>query len=214
MFKWRLVVVNLLLAIALAGSYWGRHIDDAVVRQGDFLKSVALPYQGWATSDTPLSASDLSALQPDSFVVRNYQSSKGAQVQLAVIAGHRKKSIHTPAFCMAGGGWETLSEQTTALHLPGRTVVADRELMEQNGSQIVATYFFTDGTYCSPSLTTFQMVQLLKRFRTNIPMGALVRIIVPVRTTPAQADTLTEQFASATVPEIMTALHRAQIDIR
>lgn len=214
MFKWRLVIVNLILLVALAGSYWGRHIDDAVVGQGDFLKSVAIPFHGWPATDIALSQSDLAALQPDSFLVRNYQSPAGDQVQLAVIAGHRKKSIHTPAFCMAGGGWETLSEQTTQLRLPGRSIEADRELMDQNGTRIVATYFFTDGSYCSPSLTTFQAVQLLKRFRTRIPMGALVRVIVPVRTTEAQADALTDQFASATIPQIMIALRRAQIEIR
>jgi EpsI family protein len=214
MYKGRLVIVNILLLIALAGSYWGRHIDDAVIRQGNFLTSMTLPFQGWSTSDVPLSAADLSELQPDSYLVRNYGAANGDQVQLAVIAGHRKKSIHTPAFCMAGGGWETLSEQTATLHLPGRSIETDRELMDQNGTRILVTYFFTDGTYCSPSLTTFQTVQLLKRFRTRIPMGALVRVIVPVRTSPERAEALTGEFASATIPQIMAALHRAQFDIR
>lgn len=214
MFKWRFVIVNALLLIAFAGSYWGRHIDDAVVRQGNFLQALTIPFNGWRTTDTPLSASDMQTLEPDSVLVRNYLGPRGEGVQLAVIAGHRKRSIHTPAFCMAGGGWETLSQQNTTLQIAGRTIPATRELMTNNGTDIVVTYFFTDGDYCSPSLTDFQAVQLLKRFRRHVPMGALVRVIVPVTTNERQADALSDQFATVAVPPVMSSLRNAQLEIR
>ena|SRR5579883_173415 len=211
MFKWRLILVNALLLAAVAGSFWGRHIDNATVRQANFLQSLSIPFQGWKTADQPVGASDLAMLQPDSVLIRTYTAPNGEEAQLAVIAGHKKRSIHTPAFCMAGGGWETLSQKSTTIRLSGRAIPATRMVMTQNGASLVATYFFTNGDYCSAGLTSFQAVQMLKRFRSQVPMGALVRIIVPIHTTEQRADDLSDTFAKATLPAVIASVRRARL---
>jgi EpsI family protein len=212
--KWSVAIVNLFLLIAVAGSYWGRHIDAATVRQANFLQTLSVPFEGWQTSDEKADANDLYLLQPDSVLIRDYKSPKGEDAQLAVIAGHRKRSIHTPVFCLAGGGWETVSQQSGVITVAGRKIQTNRLVMTQNNQSVVLTYFFTDGEYCSPSLTSFQTVQMVKRFRSVVPMGALVRIIVPIRSTEERADALSDQFAGATLPAVLDSVRHAQLVVR
>ena len=85
--------------------------------------------------------------------------------------------------------------------------------MIRDNVSILATYFFTDGNYCSASLVPFQAVQLAKRFGTNVPEGALVRIIVPVPTSggSSTAKRFSDQFAKATLPEVLASLRRTHL---
>lgn len=214
MSKYRLLIANAILLAALAGSAWGRRVENAEVSRTDFLRPLVLPFRGWKTSDAALSPSDLQLLKPDATLVRRYAGPDGQEAELAVIAGHRKSSVHTPGFCMVGGGWEITSQQVHTVALPGRTVEAVRATMVSEGHQILATYFFTDGEDSTSSLVRFQGTQLLKRFRSQVPVGALVRIIVPVRTSVEDAGKLSDEFAAATVPPVLATLRSVHLETR
>ncbi|HZT42994.1 MAG TPA: EpsI family protein [Chthonomonadaceae bacterium] len=213
MYRYRLLILNLVLVLAVLGSAWGRRIDTLTFTRHSFLSDLRLPFQGWKTSDETLSAKEVSVLDPDAVVVRDYQAPDGYWAQLAVIAGHQKRSIHTPGFCMTGSGYETLTQGECTLHLPdGTEITATRALMQQDKLRLVTTYFFTDGSYSTPSLVQFQGVQLLKRFQSTIPLGALVRILVPVRGEDvAGANKLSDTFAQSTVPGVLAALRQARL---
>src|SRR5436309_3176064 len=110
MTRWRLLILNSLLLLTLLGSQLGRRVESASLAHSDFLRALPLPFRNWKTADTLLAQSDLDLLEPDATLMRQYKSSDGQWAELAIIAGHRKKSIHTPGFCMAGGGWEILTQ--------------------------------------------------------------------------------------------------------
>jgi EpsI family protein len=160
-------------------------------------------------TEDKLTTSELDMLQPDATLLRSYRSPQGDMAQIAVIAGHQKRSVHTPAYCMPGGGWEVLSQEPYELSLPGRKVPAVRALMRSDdGAGLVVTYFFTDGQYATRNLVRFQGEQLLKRFRNQVPLGALVRILVPIRKDSVAAAKLSDRFARATVPTVMARIHQ------
>jgi EpsI family protein len=146
--------------------------------------------------------------------MRRYQAADGQWAELAVIAGHRKRSIHTPAVCMVGGGWDTLTQQTATLPLSGRPIPAMRLLMSKEGKQLLVTYFFTDGDACLNNLVQFQGFQALKRLRGQAPLGALARIIVPVCGDAEQAARETDAFAQATLPGTLAALRQTHLGLR
>lgn len=132
--------------------------------------------------------------------------------ELAVIAGHRKRSVHTPAFCMTGGGWEILSKKNFDIVLAdGRRIPATRAVMIKENAQLVTTYFFTDGDYCTRDLLKFQGTQILKRFQAKVPLGALVRVIVPVSHSSADSEKLSDLFAEAVVPGVLDSLKHAEL---
>jgi EpsI family protein len=202
--------------LTLLGARWGASLEGAALEKTgripkDFLRPLALPYQGWKVTEDKLTTSELDMLQPDATLLRSYRSPQGDMAQIAVIAGHQKRSVHTPAYCMPGGGWEVLSQEPYELSLPGRKVPAVRALMRSDdGAGLVVTYFFTDGQYATRNLVRFQGEQLLKRLRNQVPLGALVRILVPIRKDSITAAALSDRFAKATVPTVMAQIRQAR----
>jgi len=207
----RLIILNSLLLLTLLASHWGRRLEGATVAHTDFLQKVHLAFRDWKASEVPIPPSELRILEPDGVLIRRYTAGDGQWAELAVIAGHRKRSIHTPAFCMAGGGWATETQNIATLALPGQTISGMRMLMVNGDRRNLVTYFFTDGAYTTGNLVQFQGAQMLKRFGAQVPLGALVRIQVPVGRDPAEAEALTAEFAQATLPTALAALRNTHL---
>lgn len=208
-----MLLLNTMLLLALLGSRWGRRMESATIAQKDVLQHLSLPFRDWKVTDVPLAPADWNQLEPDGALIRKYQSPQNETAELTVVMGHRKRTVHTPTLCMSGGGWEILSQHYLDLPLPGRKVHAVRQLMTREGGRCLMTYFFTDGDYCSPSLAQFQSVQLVKRLRARVPIGALVRTIVPVGNDQAASEELSDAFALATVPRVLETLQNTRLEM-
>lgn len=209
--RYRLFAVNGVLLFALAGTHWGRSIDAATLQQKDLFQQANVQFRDWKPIDQKLTAAEQELLQPDAVLIRRFEGGKGAGAEIAVVAGHRKQSIHTPGFCMTGGGWELMSQRECSLPLANGPIPATRALMMRNGAQLLVTYFFTDGRYSTPNLMKFQGAQLVRRLQAQVPLGALVRIIVPVGKHPADAEKLADEFAQTTVPPVLQRLREAKL---
>ena len=211
MIRYRLLILNAILLLALLTSYWGRRLENIPISPTDFMQGLNVPFRDWKTSDAQISDNERQLLHPDSVLIRRYSSERGVEAELAVIAGHHKQSVHTPAFCMTGGGWDTISQQQSEIVLADRTIPAMQMRMSQEGHQILVTYFFTNGDFSTRNLIQFQGAQFLRRFRSEIPEGALVRIIVPVRQTDQEAQQLTNDFARTLLPATLTRLSQVRL---
>jgi EpsI family protein len=214
LYRYRFLILNSILLLTLLGSQWGRHVEAAGVTHTDSLQRLTLSFRDWTPSEMALTPAEVSMLEPDAVLLKLFSARSGEQAQLAVIAGHRKKSVHTPGFCMAGGGWETLWQKDTSIAIRGKAIPATQALMEKDGQHLLATYFFTNGEYCTRNLLQFQSVQFFKRFGSEIPVGALVRIIVPVRADEASAVRLSDEFAAAVLPPTLNGLHQMHLHDR
>jgi EpsI family protein len=209
----RFIGLNTVLACIVILAYVSRAPAYDATQHSNFLKRLPLPFLTWSTQQVDLTAGDLALLQPDAFTVRNYKSPDGRLVQLAVVAGHKKRSVHTPAFCMTGGGWETVIQRPVTLHAAGRLAIpATEAVLAQDDTVILTTYFFTDGSYCTNDLLRFQGMQLWDRVRGRVSLGALVRIITPMQGGRDQktAEQLTNQFATAVLPAVLANLQAHQ----
>lgn len=213
MLRSRLLLLNAMLLLALLGSHWGRQIESATIAHKDVLERLSLPFRDWKVTNTSIAKSDWDALEPDAALVRQYQSSQNQTAELTVVMGHRKRTVHTPTLCMSGGGWEIVSQRYLDLPIPGRSVHAVRQLMTREGKLVFMTYFFTDGDFCSPSLAQFQAVQLIQRLKASVPIGALVRTILPVGNDQAAADKLSDDFALATIPGILNTIRTTRLEM-
>ena len=212
MLRSRLLQVNLILLLALLGSHWGRSIEGATIAHKEVLQQLSLPFRDWKSVDSNIEKLDWEILEPDAALVRRYVSADNQAAELTVVMGHRKKTVHTPTLCMSGGGWEVVSQRYIDLPLPGRKVHAVRQVMTHEGQRVAMTYFFTDGDFCSPSLAQFQTVQLVKRLKATVPLGALVRTIVPIKGDSADSDSLSDEFAAATIPGILTTIQTTRLE--
>jgi EpsI family protein len=207
----RFAVVNSVLLLTLLGSYWGQRTAGAAASfPTEFLSSTTVPLQGWTYTEMKLTEHEREILKPDAVLLRNYRSPKGEMVQLAVIAGHRKQTVHTPAFCMTGGGWNTTSTRDWSAQIGDVAVSATKASMMQGQQRLLAIYFFSDGSYGTRSLPRFQAEQFLQRVRGQVPMGALVRVLVPVAgQDEAAAERLADRFLRAALPDVLRRIHLA-----
>lgn len=213
MYRFRILLVNAILALALAGTFWGRSIEDAEVSTNDFLAQASLSYKDWKHEDMPLTNSELELLEPDSVVVRRFISPEEDQfAEVAVIAGHRKKTLHTPGFCMVGGGWEITDQRNSTLNVAGQEIPAVSAVLQKDHTRLLSTYFFTDGDYFTNSLPRFLAIQMVKRLKSRIPVGALVRIIVSANGDRAAADARSREFSAAILPPIFKSLRGVKLD--
>jgi|YelNatPaOPRAMG01_1025707.scaffolds.fasta_scaffold28786_2 EpsI family protein len=207
----RFVIAGCIMLVALLGNLSNKSIENATYANSDAIAKLNINYHDWKTSDGTISSGDLKLLRPDSYLIRQYLSpDKTQEVDLAVIAGHRKQSIHTPGFCMVGGGWEITGRKPVTVNLPTGPLTVMQSFMAQSGHQLVALYFYTDGSYSTDNLIKFQAVELLKRIERRAPEGALVRVIVPMRGDPNPAVDLAHDFLLHAAPNILSALKSIQ----
>jgi EpsI family protein len=206
----RLTVAIAALLFALAGSAYARRPDPGEGAYNDFLSGLALPYRDWAQESLPLTDAERAMLQPDAQLLRRYTSPGHGFVEIAVIAGRRKKTVHTPDFCLVGGGWDTLSQHDVVLNVAGRKVPAVQALLLRNGERMMATYFFTDGDTSTRSLPQFQLRQIMRRLGGHASLGAMVRILASAGGSPEGAERRSDDFAESTLPAVFAALTRAE----
>ena len=204
--KYRFLALNSILLLTLAGSLKARDLENAAPARTDFLRPLNLPFRGWQSTDAQLTSGELSLLQPDAVLVRRYVASDGNWAELAVIAGHKKCTVHTPAFCMAGGGWETLEQAPHPLSIAGEKIQSTRSVMTREGHRIMLTYYFTDGRFATNNLVQFQTHQLMQRLYGKGSTGALVRIIAPVAEDIESTKNQSDDFAGQVLPQVMRTL--------
>jgi EpsI family protein len=202
-----LYVICILMITAFC-SFYSRRAESIASTKVNYLQDLPLSYLDWSVTSSDITESDRAVLRPDAVILRRYRSPNGEIADLAVIAGHRKQTIHTPGFCMVGGGWNTLTEDSITLTIGGDKVPMRRAVMENEGHKVIMTYFFTDGVLCLESLPRFQLELLKRRLRGTVSQGALVRVIVPVTEDIGEANRLSDHFGQVVFPELLQQIRR------
>lgn len=201
--KFRFVIVICVLSLTLLGNFWGKHTAAPTAPKADYLQNLPLPYRGWQVSEQHLTEHEKELLIPDAVILREYRSPEGEVAQLAVLAGHRKQTVHTPAFCMAGGGWNTLFESNLDIRLGEDVIPATKAIMENSSNRLMMIYFFTNGDKSLRSLSKFQFEQFKNRLYGKIQQGALIRVIVPILKDQKASEILSEDFFKSVIPDIL-----------
>jgi EpsI family protein len=205
----RALVAMAALVVAMAV----RPLFASTAQQGrtgqDFLRDLTFPAGERQVTEQGLTPIEQATLRPDSALVRQYQRPGEPPIQLVVIAGRGPECVHSPRSCLAGGGWERMSERVHGVEVPDGTVATNRALLFQGRDQLLVTYFFTDGRYSTPHLAAFQAHSLFQRLRLRAPMHALIRVAVPVTGNAREAERLTDEFARSAFPAVLQRLREA-----
>ena len=176
----------------------------------DFLRGLAFPAGERVATEQGLTPIEQATLRPDSALVRQYQRPGEPPIQLVVIAGRDPECVHSPRSCLAGGGWERMSERVQSVSTAGGAVATNRTLLFQGQEQLLVTYFFSDGSFSTPHLAAFQAHSLIQRLQLRAPLHALIRVAVPVAGDVRAAERLTDEFAQSAFPAVLHRLREAQ----
>jgi EpsI family protein len=150
---------------------------------------VPLRAAGWRGQDLgPYDEVTMKMLAPDAYLNREYVSDDGLRVHLAAIYGHRKTTFHSPGFCLLGGGWNITSKSRLEFRpTGGRPVPLNRFVLNREGREAVVLYYYVEDHRATTSWVTHQAYLAWDRLRRGRPVGALVRLTVPVISTAEDA---------------------------
>ena len=162
----------------------------------------SLPYAigTWRGAEaTPLDARTMSELGADAYITRTYVTSAQAPVDLYVAYYAQQRpatSIHSPLHCLPGTGWEPSEVSTVDLGAG----TARRMVIQKNLDRALVLYWYAIHGRTLGSEIASKLFLLHDSLRFHRNDAALVRIVVPIIGSVADADREAAGFAQALLP--------------
>lgn len=204
------VAVPLLLLVACLAAATGIDFRQKVVPARSF-NEFPLELSGWKGSRTSMEQPYLDSLKLDDYSMVDYRDAGGRTVSLYVAYyGSQSKgaSIHSPATCLPGSGWNFEESGAVSVPLGGGagSMQVSRACMQKDGIRELTYYWFPQrgrNLTSTWQLKLYNFWDALTRQRTD---GALVRIITPLYDTEGAADA--ERRLQAFTREVAPVLAR------
>ena len=167
---------------------------------------------GYVSHDVPLSAGEAEAVGVDKYLARVYDdpdSTRGVAFTLYVgfyaqqMSGH---TVHSPKNCLPGAGWQALGSRTDTVVTERGPVVVNRYLIQKEHEQALVFYWYQGRgrvAHDEYGVKWDLLRDAALRRRTD---EALVRIVLPLRGSEADAEVLARKATQALVPAVFAAL--------
>lgn len=175
-------------------------------------EAVPASLEGLPSRDIKLSAAEAQVAGVTSYLARDYAAadSTGATA-FALYVGYyaqqtQGQTIHSPKNCLPGAGWEPLTSQPETLATPAGPVTVNRYLI-QNGQQRALVFYWYQGrgrvAWNEYRVKWDLLRDAALRRRSD---EALVRVVVPVGGSEAEAVRRATAVAAMLVPALARAL--------
>ena len=184
--------------------------DRVAVAETGSLSVVDVPYAvgSWQGSDAgALDVETAQAIAADQVVNRTYSDVDGAQTGLYVAYYNQQRpgvSIHSPLHCLPGTGWDVLSNETLAIELGGGAGGHVHRLVAQKAaSRVLVLYWYSINGEMIASELGSRLQLLSNRVRLGRNDAALVRVVVPVTSSDAEAERQGVSFVRMLAPHFL-----------
>ena len=160
----------------------------------------------WSGTREAMEQMFIETLDLSDYVIVNYRDRQNHAINFytAYYESQQKgESIHSPDTCLPGSGWKfSQAEEVVVTVNNGRSIRVNRVIMEKDGQQQLAYYWFPmRGRVLTKlyQLKLYNFWDALTRQRTD---GALVRVITPIASSerPADAEMRMQKFLNETIP--------------
>ena len=204
----KFVIVMLLLGVTLAVSR-GVNFREKVPAKQSF-DHFPLQLGEWHGRREKMEQRFIDTLDLSDYAIVDYRNQRGQTINfyVAYYESQRKgESIHSPATCLPGSGWDFKRAGTVKFAVPGYRngfTEVNRALMQKTGFRQLTYYWFPQrGRILTNAyqLKIFAFLDALTKQRTD---GALVRLITPIAAgeTVADADARLQGFMGLLLPEL------------
>ena len=130
------------------------------------------------TDDTPLPDRIVASLAPTSYITRTYRD--GAQEMSLFVAYYANQrageSMHSPKYCMPGGGWEMLNSGKTSVSSNGRRIDVNNYTLYRAGDRMRMLYWYQGPYRVVASEYRAKLYLLWDTARSGQTAGSIVRI--------------------------------------
>jgi EpsI family protein len=205
-----IVVIACLLATSIAVARADR-AEDTPLRMSFSLFPMQLgDWQG--SQNRPLTEKVLAVLGLDDYLTRSYRRD-GTWADLYV--GYWKSqrqgdTMHSPQNCLPGAGWEPVSQSLLTIPDPrdpnAKPLAVNRFLIQKGIERQLVLYWYQGRGRVVGSEYWSKIYLVLDAARYNRTDAAIVRVVVPINGTSAEAEAAGEKHAIAFVNELMPAL--------
>jgi EpsI family protein len=171
--------------------------------------------EGFVAEDVQFSQAEQDVAGMSSYVLRAYRAGDAAgSLGFSLYVGYydsqtQGKTIHSPRNCLPGGGWEPLSSTVATLATAGGTVVVNRYVIQNGDERALVLYWYQGRGRVAANEYRVKWDLLRDAALKGRTEEALVRIIVPIRTSETESFELASRAARAVMPAVQRALPEA-----
>ena len=198
----------LLVALLFSGAIinvWEGAGEASVSRQP--LKNFPAHFGSWQQvgSDVRFDAETERVLKADDYVSRNFESNgRNASLYVGYYTTQRNGSTyHSPLNCLPGSGW-VMGDGSRIAITPanGQSFEANRYLIQNGDQRALMIYWYQGRGKAVASEYWAKIETVLDSVRRRRSDGALVRVMVPLGNSPAEAEKSALEFASEAATEL------------
>jgi EpsI family protein len=180
-----------------------------VMPLADSLSTLPASVAGYPGRTEPINPAEVRVAGTSASILRIYarDSLDNFSLYVGYYAQQRQgQTIHSPKNCLPGGGWEPVESSRATVAVAGGTIVANRWLIAKNSHKALVFYWYqgrgrTEANEYQVKLDLIRDAALRRRSE-----EALVRIVVPITTDAAAADTLARRAVRELAPHITRIL--------
>jgi EpsI family protein len=138
-----LLLTILLLSATLGAAVFTEYRRPEVLAQP--LDSIDRQISGWTSDrDQQLRDTIVASLDASSYLSRTYRKGANQLDMFAAFYAQQRagESMHSPRYCLPGGGWEFSEFTSVALPFEGATVKINRTVIQKMGSRALVYYWY------------------------------------------------------------------------
>jgi len=178
--------------------------------------AVPTEIRGFTGRDVAVSEAEQRVAGMDEYLLRIYAPTGAAEEATAfsVYVGYYKsqmqgRTIHSPKNCLPGSGWEALASTTAVIPTAEGDVRVNRYIIQNRTQRALVLYWYQGRGRVESNEYAVKWDLLRDAALHGRTEEALVRIVVPITTSEAEAYELAADVAATLVPAVSAALPAA-----
>lgn len=207
----------IILAIGAVLATIGVRAQSSLNLRAPLAEAVMKDLDGYDGRDLELSREEIEAVGVTTYLSRVFQRPDTlgpAPTRFMLYIGYYDrqtsgKTIHSPRNCLPGAGWEPLTNQVAVIETAGGPVSVNRYLLQNGERQALVLYWYQGRGRVASNEYRVKWDLVRDAAIRRRSEEALVRIVVPIRSSEADAYALAARIASRLVSDVRTALPAA-----
>jgi len=173
--------------------------------------AVPASIEQYTGTDLEISAEEIAVAGMTSYLFRSFSTPGDKNANFSVYVGYydrqaRGHTIHSPKNCLPGSGWSALASTTIAVPAADGPVRANRYVLQRENERALVVYWYQGRGRVEANEYKVKADLLRDAALRRRTEEALVRIVVPIRSSEADAQQLALHAAARLVPSIYNAL--------
>jgi EpsI family protein len=173
------------------------------------LATLPTQLEGYRGADRTISDAERRVAGVSSYLFRGFE--RDSTIAFSVYVGYydrqvQGKTIHSPKNCLPGAGWEVVSAREEQLQVGSGRVPVNRYTLVNSGSKAVVYYWYQGRGRVESNEYRVKLQLLRDSALRGRSEEALVRVVVPVLGSEADAAELARRVSARLVPEMFRVL--------